>query len=65
MPSNEYDVIRHGKDGTIPGHSPTTNDPKQAGAIYREWKKDLPPGSTVELRKREVGDWQTVEKTEA
>ncbi len=59
--SEEYRVkINHtnGKEEAWP----TTENPKQAGEQYKNMKRNLQPGSSVELQKRATNPWQTIEK---
>jgi hypothetical protein len=60
----EYQVsINRGCIGT---NSEPTKDVREAGKLYRESRKSLPHlgGGTVELKRRPVSPWETVEKAE-
>ncbi len=41
----------------------STSNPKEAGKLYRNVKQHKNPGEIIELQKREVLPWQTVEKS--
>jgi hypothetical protein len=61
--SQEYDYqVTAQPNGEKPISYPSS-DPKQAGRIYREWRKGLGSagGGTVELKRREIGPWKVVE----
>lgn len=59
QPEYEYRVVSPGINS-----QPETN-PKIAGERYRGAYKIRRPGETAELQKRQVGPWETVEKSEA
>ncbi len=61
MPT-EYRVIVTGGP-TAEAKVSVSPDPKKAGDDYRAFKKSF-PDSTVELQKRPVMPWETVERTE-
>lgn len=42
--------------------TPSTPDSKEIGREYKEYRKYLEPGQSVELQKRKVNPWETVEK---
>ncbi len=60
----EYKVSAQHKNGNNWPEAPPTMDPKQAGDHKRSERADLKArgGGTVELKRRTVGSWETVEK---
>lgn len=61
MKNEEYRIKITGKNNE--STTPTTNDPKAAGNEYRNIKKNLPNNTIVELQKREINPWTTVESS--
>lgn len=39
-------------------------DPKITGDTYNRAKKNMSPGEVVELQKRKINPWETIERTE-
>ncbi len=63
--SQEYEYQVSVERGFIGGNSPVTQDPKEAGNIYRESCKHLQKdgSGTVELKRRKIIPWEVVEST--
>lgn len=49
------------KDGKVDNSSPASEDSKYIGTIYRRAKNNLSPGESIELQRRPLGPWETVE----
>lgn len=63
---HEYRIVVPGLAGTIDGTALVTSDAKEAGEAYRHGRdKWLKPGQSIELQRRPIGEWETVERAEA
>ncbi len=57
----EYRIKTKSPEG-VELHTPETKDPGKAGESYRRAKKYANSGESIELQKRPIGKWETVEK---
>jgi hypothetical protein len=39
-----------------------TNNPKQAGEIFKNFKSNIPPNGSIAIQRRPLGQWEDIER---